>query len=81
MALPAAAAVLLDENMQIHKGEIVFPGNCFVTRKFMKHITNLFEPHVQKTGLMHQGPNHSNHQQNLRGRLFRMCLTFLKALL
>jgi hypothetical protein len=58
MALPAAAAVLLDENMQIHKGEIVFPGTVLLLGSFMKNITNLFDPHVQKIGLMHQVPNH-----------------------
>jgi hypothetical protein len=46
MALPAAAAVLLDENMQIHKGEIVFPRTVLLLGSFMKNITNLFDPHV-----------------------------------
>jgi hypothetical protein len=56
MAFPTAAAVLLNENMQIHKGEIIFPENYFATMGF--HETYNHPVHVQETGLMHQVPNH-----------------------
>lgn len=56
MAFPTAAAVLLNENMQIHKGEIIFPENYFATMEF--HETYNHPVHVQETGLMHQVPNH-----------------------